>query len=155
VLGLQGKFEEARQVASLDMSDQDAKANMAYLRNMLSKPTQFAASAPEGPGDSLADDWQPFDTAASTKAAAPSKSAAATHAVAPKMQVVKASEGIQAQSAAAPTKAAQAPIPAKPSKAAGTPTLITPVKATSAQVPEPKPKASQGGPASLLTTDTD
>ena len=45
VLGLQGKFDEARKVASLDMSDQEAKSNMAYLRNMLSKPTQFAAAS--------------------------------------------------------------------------------------------------------------
>ena len=45
VLGLQGKFDEARKVASLDISDQDAKSNMTYLRNMLSNPTQFAAAS--------------------------------------------------------------------------------------------------------------
>ncbi|MBO0345695.1 tetratricopeptide repeat protein [Roseibium sp. CAU 1637] len=36
VLGLQGKFQEAEQVASTDISPEDAKANIAYLRQMLS-----------------------------------------------------------------------------------------------------------------------
>ena len=49
VLGLQGKFDEARQVASLDMSEQEAKSNMTYLRNMLANPTQFAAASPVAP----------------------------------------------------------------------------------------------------------
>ena len=52
VLGLEGKFDEARKVASLDMSDQDAKSNMTYLRNMLSNPTQFAAASAGGADDS-------------------------------------------------------------------------------------------------------
>ena len=46
VLGLQGKFEEARQVASVDMTEQEAKSSMSYLRNMLSNSTQFAAAKP-------------------------------------------------------------------------------------------------------------
>ena len=61
VLGLQGKFDEARKVASLDMSDQDAKSNMTYLRNMMSNPTQFAAASAGGADDArlrlAGDDW--------------------------------------------------------------------------------------------------
>lgn len=140
VLGLQGKFDEARKVASLDMSDQEAKSNMTYLRNMMANPTQFAAAAPGGAGGNTGgDDWQPFDSA-NSKGAAPSKSAAATQAAAPKMQMVKAAEEIEA-----PSVAKTPPSPGKPAKVAGTPTLITPANAT------PAP----GGVASLLRTDTD
>lgn len=142
VLGLQGKFDEARKVASLDMTDQEAKSNMTYLRNMLANPAQFAAATPGGSDGPAGDDWQPFD-AANAKGAAASKSAAATPT--PKMQVVKAAEEVEAPSVAKPVKAAQASSPAKPSKLAGTPTLITPAMAT------PAP----GGAASLLRTDTD
>ena len=156
VLGLQGKFDEARKVASLDMSDQEAKSNMTYLRNMLSNPTQFAAASPGGADGSVGDDWEPFDSA-SGKGAAPSKSAAATEVVPPKVQVVKAAEEIEAPSVAKPTKAAQAPSPAKPSKVAGTPTLITPVNATPAQVQVATPiaRAAKDGPESLLRTNAD
>lgn len=139
VLGLQGKFDEARQVAALDMSDQEAKSNMTYLRNMLSNPTQFAAATP-GDSEAPADDWEPFD-AANAKGAAASKSVAATPM--PKMHVVQAAEEIEAPSAAQ-AKGAQAPAPAKPRKVAGTPSLITPANAT------PTP-----GAAGLLRTDTD
>ena len=101
VLGLQGKFDEARKVASLDMSDQDAKSNMTYLRNMLSNPTQFAAASPGGAdGSAAGDDWAALRLPPSGKGAAPSKSAAATEVAAPKVQVVKAAEEIEAPSAA-------------------------------------------------------
>jgi Flp pilus assembly protein TadD len=62
VLGLQGKFEEARQYASADMSEASVKANMAYLRNMLSSSTQIAAAKPKTQHDdaSSANEWQPF-----------------------------------------------------------------------------------------------
>ena len=60
VLGLQGKFDEARQVASADMTEQEAKSNMTYLRNMLSNPTQFAAAKSGGANDVGGDDWEPF-----------------------------------------------------------------------------------------------
>ena len=141
VLGLQGKFDEARKVASLDMSDHEAKSNMAYLRNMLSQPSQFAAASAGASDGASGDDWQPFG-AADAKGA--SKSAAAM--APPKMQVVKAAEEIKAPSVAKPAKAAQAPAsPPRPSKVAGTPTLITPANA--APVP--------GGVAALLRTDTD
>jgi hypothetical protein len=126
------------------MTDQEAKSNMTYLRNMLSNPSQFAAAEPGGSDGKAGDDWQPFD-AADAKGATASKSAAATPVAAPKIQVVKAAEEIEAPSGAKPVKAAQALSPAKPSKMAGTPTLITPAMAT------PAP----GGAASLLRTDTD
>ena len=141
VLGLEGKFDEARKVASLDMNDQEAKSNMTYLRNMLSNPTQFAAASAGGADDTAGDDWEPFHTADSEDAA-PSMNAAVPQVAAPKVQVVKAAEEIEAPSVA---QAAQASSPAKPSKVAGTPTLITPANAT------PTP----GGVASLLRTDTD
>jgi len=141
VLGLQGKFEEARQVASVDIGDQDAKSNLSYLRNMLSSPTQMAAAKP-GADDDAGDDWQPF---ASNDAddGSPSKSADATPVVAPKVQIVEATEKLEA-----PVKAAQAAssiAPARREKVASTPTLITPIAATPAQ----------GGPAALLRTDID
>lgn len=62
VLGLQGKFAEARQYASADMSETDVKANMAYLRNMVSSPTQTAAVTSETPDHNPPshDDWRPF-----------------------------------------------------------------------------------------------
>ena len=171
VLGLQGKFEEARQVASVDITDQEAKSNLSYLRNMLSSPTQFAAAKPGADGDA-GDDWQPF--AAKDANGKSSKSADATPVAAPKVQTVKAAEKVEAPSAATPVKAAQAApasAPAKLGKVAGTPTLITPVNATPAQVKAATPaQAAQGGTsvkakaipaaasanaAGLLRTDTD
>ncbi|MFD1695476.1 tetratricopeptide repeat protein [Roseibium aestuarii] len=35
VLGLRGKFQEAEQVATMDLSGEEARANIAYLREML------------------------------------------------------------------------------------------------------------------------
>jgi hypothetical protein len=150
VLGLQGKYDEARKVASVDISDQDAKSNMAYLRNMMSNPTQFAAASASGADDAAASadgadeaaggEWSPFGTDGS-KGAAPSKSAAAPQDAAPRVQVVKADEEIEAPSAAkTPSRS-----PTKPARVAGTPTLITPVNGTPAS----------GSVASLLRTDTD
>jgi tetratricopeptide (TPR) repeat protein len=140
VLGLQGKFDEARKVAALDMSDQEAKSNMAYLRNMMSNSTQFAAATPDGADDTPGDNWQPF----AANDAAASKSAAATQIATPKIAPVKAAQ------AAAPAA------PAKREKVAGTPTLVTPVMTTQAQVKAAVPAGSaQTGPAGLLRTDTD
>ena len=152
VLGLQGKFEEARQVASVDMTEQDAKSSMAYMRNMLANSTQFAAAKP-GDTNEAGDDWQPY--AANDAPAA--KSAAAAPAAAPKMQVVKATEEVQAPAVAASTKAAQAAAPAAPAaqKVAGTPKLITPVNATGAQVKAATAGAAPAAPVDLLRTETD
>jgi hypothetical protein len=155
VLGLQGKFEEARQIASVDMTEQEAKSSMAYMRNMLSNPTQFAAAKPGGAADD-GDDWQPY--AANDAPAATTKSAAAAvPAPASKMQVVKATEEVQAPGGAAQTKTAQAAAPAaqaKP-KAAGTPKLVTPVNATGAQAKAATAGAAPAAPIDLLRTETD
>src|SRR3990170_4779931 len=51
MLGLQGKFDDARKVASTDMTEEEAQSNLAYLRNMLSSPTQFAATKPADDGE--------------------------------------------------------------------------------------------------------
>jgi Flp pilus assembly protein TadD len=149
VLGLQGKFNEARQVASVDMTEQEAKSSMTYLRNMLSNPTQFAAN-PGGANDSSGDDWQPY----ASNDAASSKTAAAPVA-APKMQVVKATEEIEAPAAGASVKAAQA-APAQ-QKMAGTPRLITPVNATSTQAKTATATAGAApfAPADLLRIESD
>ena len=149
VLGLEGKFDDARKVASLDMSDQDAKSNMTYLRNMLSNPTQLAAAKSGGASDVGGDNWEPF----AANDAASSKTPAAAPVATPKVRGVNASQEIETPSSPAPQrKAAKGASPATPvqQKVAGTPTLITPVNATPSQVP-----AARGGPASVLTTDTD
>jgi Flp pilus assembly protein TadD len=150
VLGLQGKFEEARQVAEVDMSDQEATSSMAYLRNMMAKPTQFAAG-PAGDGGS-GDEWQPF----ASNDAVSSKTAAAAPVAPPKVQMVKATEEIEAPSpAAAQTKTAKAAAPATKPKLAGTPSLITPVNATPAQVKAATTSVAPADAAGLLRTNTD
>jgi Flp pilus assembly protein TadD len=89
VLGLQGKFSEARQYASADMSEASVKANMAYLRNMVSSSAQLAAAKPETPNHepSSADDWQPFASNA-TGNEAPVQIAAAKPEATAKVQMV-------------------------------------------------------------------
>jgi len=152
VLGLQGKFEEARQVAEVDMSDQEATSSMAYLRNMMAKPTQFAAAGPAGDGGS-GDEWQPF----ASNDAVSSKTAAAAPVAPPKVQMVKATEEIEAPSpAAAQTKTAKAaPATKLKQKLAGTPNLITPVNATPAQVKAATTSVAPADAAGLLRTTTD
>ena len=59
VLGLEGKFEEARQVASVDMPAADAQASMSYLRNMVSAPGKVATLDGDE-AEPLGDDWQPY-----------------------------------------------------------------------------------------------
>lgn len=41
VIGLQGRFDEATRVASQDLPQEQAKANIAYLRSMLSQPNTW------------------------------------------------------------------------------------------------------------------
>jgi Flp pilus assembly protein TadD len=159
VLGLQGRFEEARKIASVDMTEQEATASLAYLRDMLSSPTQFAAAKPaNGGGD---DDWMPFaagedNTTSKTAAVAPppapqvqkatekSKAAAVAPPPAPQVQVVKATKKIEAP--AAPKKivapeATPAASPTEPHKVTGTPTLISPVNAAPAEAVLSNPAA--------------
>ena len=50
VLGLQGKYEEAERVASGDLPPDEARANVAYLREMLKQPDPLKAiAAPKKP----------------------------------------------------------------------------------------------------------
>jgi Flp pilus assembly protein TadD len=37
VVGLQGRFQEAEQIAQQELSPEQAQANVAYLRNMLAQ----------------------------------------------------------------------------------------------------------------------
>jgi Flp pilus assembly protein TadD len=48
VMGLQGKFDEAKQLASVDIADKQANANMTYLKNMV-HPAKIAKAAPAQP----------------------------------------------------------------------------------------------------------
>ncbi len=172
VLGLQGKFEEARQVASVDMTDAGSQVEHVLSPQHAIEPDAVRRGQADGADDDAGDDWQPF--AANDANGKSSKSADATPVAAPKVQTVKAAEKVEAPSAATPVKAAQAApaaTPAKLSKVAGTPTLITPVNATPAQVKAATPaQAAQGGTsvkakaipaaasanaAGLLRTDTD
>ena len=41
VVGLQGRFDEARQIASADLPPDQVEANMAYLQKMLSQPNTW------------------------------------------------------------------------------------------------------------------
>ena len=41
VVGLQGRFDEARKVASEDLPPAEVEANMAYLKKMLSQPNTW------------------------------------------------------------------------------------------------------------------
>ena len=52
IVGLQGRFEEARQIASQDLPNDQVEANMAYLQKMLSQPNtwQELQKAPPGQG---------------------------------------------------------------------------------------------------------
>jgi Flp pilus assembly protein TadD len=111
VLGLQGKFAEARQYASADMTETDVKANMAYLRNMVSSPTQIAAARSETPDHdpSSADDWQPF-AAGSTDQDAPVQIVAAKPQPAAKVQMIKPVDDVDAL-AAKPSKPTPKPVP--------------------------------------------
>jgi Flp pilus assembly protein TadD len=95
-LGLQGKFAEARQYASADMSDADVKANMAYLRNMVSNSTQLAAAKPEPPHDdaSSADEWQPF-ASNSTSNEAPLQMVAAKPEPTAKVEMIKPVDSVE------------------------------------------------------------
>jgi len=42
VVGLQGRFDEARSIASKDLPPDEVDANLAYLQQMLSQPNTWA-----------------------------------------------------------------------------------------------------------------
>jgi Flp pilus assembly protein TadD len=41
VVGLQGRFDEAKQIASEDLPPEQVEANLAYLQQMLSQPNTW------------------------------------------------------------------------------------------------------------------
>jgi Flp pilus assembly protein TadD len=114
VLGLQGKYEEARQLASIDIPAADAKANMAYLRNMLTKPTAMASLAADGPDEvdavpgAAGQDWEPFAANTPAKGAKPVASAAAVQAK-PTAKAVHVAQAPQATPVAQDPQPAAAP----------------------------------------------
>jgi Flp pilus assembly protein TadD len=112
VLGLQGKYEEARQLASIDIPAADAKSNVAYLRNMLTKPTAMASLAADGPDEVDAvpggQDWEPFAANTPAKGAKPVASAAAVQAK-PNAKAVHVAQAPQTSPVAQDPKQAAAP----------------------------------------------
>jgi Flp pilus assembly protein TadD len=50
VVGLQGRFDEARQIASEDLPPEQVEANMAYLQKMLSQPNTWQQLSGEAQG---------------------------------------------------------------------------------------------------------
>jgi Flp pilus assembly protein TadD len=50
VVGLQGRFPEAEQIARRELSSQQADANVAYLRSMLSQQNAWQKLAAKDPG---------------------------------------------------------------------------------------------------------
>ena len=148
VLGLQGKFGEARQIASSDMKDTEAKASMAYLQNMLDKPTRVAALPPDESGEEESgDDWTPF----ASKAPAPTAPARKT-AAAPAPRAVAASK-----TAAAPVQVQVV----KPVESAAAPTPVATSKVAAPKIAQAEPKLAPTSPAaastavSLLRADID
>lgn len=50
VVGLQGRFDESRQIASTDLPPEDVDANLAYLQKMLSQPNTWKQLSSGNPG---------------------------------------------------------------------------------------------------------
>jgi Flp pilus assembly protein TadD len=50
VVGLQGRFEDARKIASADLPPEQVEANMAYLQHMLSQPNPWQKLKPATQG---------------------------------------------------------------------------------------------------------
>jgi len=75
VLGVQGKLGEARKIASADLPEADAKANMAYLKSMLSAPTSVASLGSDDDAEGGNAEWKPY--AENEMSAAPVRTALA------------------------------------------------------------------------------
>ncbi|HUV32564.1 MAG TPA: hypothetical protein VMW31_03250, partial [Devosiaceae bacterium] len=151
VLGVQGKFDEARQVAAVDMTEQQAKSSMSYLRSRMVKPTEVASAGASAPrkAESSAEDWSPFASNEPVKAAASPVQIAANTSPPPlpaEVQVVY-EVATPVAAGAKQAKSAKAATPA-------------PVPAEVAQTQRPKLAKAVGSPpqiapASLLRTDID
>ncbi len=50
VVGLQGRFDESREIASADLPPDEVEANLAYLQKMLSQPNTWKQLSSEGSG---------------------------------------------------------------------------------------------------------
>ena len=50
VVGLQGRFDEARKIASEDLPPDEVEANLAYLQQMLSQPNTWKQLQDPGQG---------------------------------------------------------------------------------------------------------
>lgn len=169
VLGLQGKFGEARQVASVDMTEDQAKSSVSYLQNMLSAPTQVAAAEPQAPRkpQPSAADWSPFgydDEEETAPKKAPStppvetpvamaESAPPTPGI-PKVQVVKPVDEIEAPVTNAPGQksgeATQAPAAANVAQVSQVSAPET--RAEIIRVPETQTAAADPAPARSTST---
>jgi Flp pilus assembly protein TadD len=66
VLGVQGKFDEAREMASVDMTEDQTKSSVAYMRNMISESKKVATASVED-SESVSD-WAPFSSNVPVKA---------------------------------------------------------------------------------------
>ncbi|MDJ0513507.1 MAG: tetratricopeptide repeat protein [Methyloceanibacter sp.] len=108
VLGVQGKYNEAKDVAAVDVGETQANKSVAYLKNMLSKPSSVAAAQPAAPAP--ADQgWSSFGTTAAPKAAAPAVAAANPKPARP-MPVVQMVKPVD-EVISAPPKVAEASAP--------------------------------------------
>ncbi len=90
VLGLEGKFGEAQKVASMDVGNDNAKASMGYLRDMLNSPGNIASlDAGEEGGAADSGEWQPY-----AEAPAPPRQPAMASAAPPaEMKIIRATVG--------------------------------------------------------------
>jgi Flp pilus assembly protein TadD len=158
VLGLQGKFDDARQVASVDMTDMQAKSSMSYLRNMLSSPTKVASANPKASGgdQGSADDWSPFASNMPVREQAPVKTASAVEPMPSpaKVEVVKPVEKVEAP--AVKTASAANPNPAPAQTELAKTQIVNPVKTAVAvktvQTPEAKSNTAPGVPTQITPT---
>lgn len=128
VLGLQKKFKEARQVAAVDLTDNKATANMAYLRSMVRNQKVAAADAPQKAPQKLAMK-APVET--------PKKSSSKRKA--PKLVRTGKPKGRQVTSQTMPLPWAKTAPPAAGTKAS---TKVRVASAKPVPLPAPKPKAS-------------
>jgi Tetratricopeptide repeat len=170
VLGLQGKFGEARQVASVDMTEAQAKSSVSYLQNMLSSPTQVAAAEAPAPHKAVAsaEDWSPFGYDDSDDETAPVKAPATPRAAAPvvtasntvpvaetaKVQVVKPVDEIEAPVTSKTAQKVQTVAAAAASFAPSPPQVTqvmapkpTPPRAKIIEVPQTQTAAAEAAPA--------
>lgn len=109
VLGVQGKYAEARQVASVDMTAAQAESSMSYLQNMLDTPTKVAAATPKAAPavHASAEDWSPFASNVPAEVQKPVQTAART---APKSWPAKVQMVTPIEEVTGATKIATAPM---------------------------------------------